>query len=179
MKKNTIIIAIVAIILIIIIVIWAQNKKGEEVTQGQAENEAVENVNNSTGTTATNSIPTDPEKTIRTKTLELGQKMKLISTTSADYNNQLQLQYGTYVTPSLLAEWKANPKLALAMDDPKMIPQRIEITSITQKGDTMYIVKGDVIVQSVDAPNPISTYSVTLTFENQRGEWLITKVVKS
>ena len=178
MNKNTIIVAVLAIIIIIAIVIWGKKNNDVEMVNENGQEQSSTINNNNTTVSNNNTVMTEPELTIRKRAIEVGQKMKLVSTLAGDFKSQVQSQYGTYVTPALLAVWKAEPAKALARTDAKISPDHIEITSVTKKSATMYTVNGMVIEVGPDSPNPVSMYPVTLTFENDRGVWLITGVTK-
>jgi hypothetical protein len=173
MQRNTII-AVVIIIIIGVIIVWSQ-KKDDVVIPEQAQESSN---NNKVANNTVNGTPVEPEAAVRTKVIELGQKMKMVSTTAADFKNQVQLQYGAYVTPSLLETWKTNPTLALAKNNAKLSPDRIEIVSVTKVDANTYKVEGTVVEVGLAGATAGSTYPVTLTVKNDRGSWLVTAVVK-
>jgi hypothetical protein len=174
MKKN-IIIAIIAILIIWAIVHFTQ-KKNDTADMANGNNQQVSGENNTS--TGNSSVPTESEKTISSKVLEFGKNIKLVSTQAGDYKNQVQLQYGMYVAPDLLAKWKADPKLALAKDVSDPLPDRIEIANMTKVNDQKYVVDGSLIEVGVASPKPVGYYPVMITVENERGVWLITGVTK-
>lgn len=178
MNKNTIIIAIVAIIIIGVIVMWGQKNKEVGVQKISEQEQQVIDTNNKTNTTKSGTPISESEEVVRTKLLSLGEKMDLVYTKAADFKNQVQVQYATYLTPTLIKDWQSNPDQALAKTSIDTYPDRIEIQSITKKSDVMYVAQATVIEVDLQSSQVVSAYPITVTFENKLGEWYITKVVK-
>jgi hypothetical protein len=181
MTKSTII-AIVLGVIVIGAIIFSTRKNDEIVAPNINDQGQISDINNNINNNSNggnNVVFSETETAIRMKVVEFGQKLKNVNTLAADYKNQVQSQYGTYVTPDLLAKWKATPSLALARTASSPWPDRIEIVKVTKTNDTTYKIEGNVIEVSVDQPVlPVVMYPVTITVQQDRGVWLITAVTK-
>ena len=118
---------------------------------------------------------------IRTQVTEFGRTLKNVSLLMppSDIATQLQVQYGKYLTPELLAQWQADPTQALGRSVSSPWPERIDIVSITKQEDNSYAVQGDVIeVANGNTLEPVAVYPVTLTLRSVADTWLIAQVQK-
>lgn len=105
-----------------------------------------------------------------------GGALKMVSLTAPTEiaAKSIEEQYAQYVTPELLAAWKADPQSAPGRRVSSPWPDRIEITEITPSGKGEYTVSGkivEVINTGVFAKNP-----VTLQVTKQDNRWLISGV---
>ncbi|MES2930725.1 MAG: hypothetical protein V4665_02995 [Patescibacteria group bacterium] len=178
MTRNAIITIILAVIVIGAILIWS-NKKDVVDLEKTNDQGQVTDINNNVSNNNGSTVLSESESAVRTKVIEFGQKLKNVSILAADYQNQVQVQYGSYVSPSLIADWKADSKLALGRSTSSPWPDRIEITKVTKKNDTTYTVEGNVIEVTMDKQaTPTAMYGVTLTVQKLNGAWYINAVTK-
>lgn len=121
---------------------------------------------------------TDAE--VRALVVDFGSKLKNVSLLATSSASQIETQYGIYLTPSLLADWKAHTDHAIGRQTSSPWPDRIEVVSVSPVGDNVYKAEGNVIeITSADTPNePAAVYPVTLTLQKDGDTWHINSVVK-
>jgi type II secretory pathway pseudopilin PulG len=182
MTKNTIISIILVIIVLAAIIFSVTRKSNQDVNVNSDSQEQNSDINSNINNSQTDNkgvVFGETETAVRMKVVEFGRKLKNVSILAADYKNQLQTQYGAYVTPALLMKWKADSSLALGRTTSSPWPDRIEIVSVTKQNETTYKVEGNVIEVNADQPvAAVAVYPVTITVQLDRGVWLITNVVK-
>lgn len=116
---------------------------------------------------------------IRSRITEFGDRMKSVSLLlpSDELGKAFDMEYGGYVAPELLAEWKASPELALGRSVSSPWPKSIYVASVTPRGAGLYQVEGSVIeVASQDGgEQPAATYPVVFIVEKSElnNDWQI------
>jgi hypothetical protein len=127
-------------------------------------------------------LSVETDTSIRNMVKEFGGHLKNVSLLSTStVGAQLESEYGTYLSASLLTQWKANPFLAIGRNVSSPWPERIEVVSVSPVGNNTYTVEANVIeLTSADKPmEPAAVYPVTLTVvEESTGVWKITAVSK-
>jgi hypothetical protein len=112
-----------------------------------------------------------------------GANLKMVSLTAEPglIASSMDSYYKPYVTPQLLAKWKANPTIAPGKRTSSPYPEKIEITSVTQLSKKQYEVVGtvaEVVTGSNGALTPVETYTLKLKLKYDDGIWLISDVQK-
>ncbi len=119
---------------------------------------------------------------VRELVTQFGNKLKNTSLLQPkeSLKTQLQEQYGSYLTPELLAKWQTNPQIALGRQTSSPWPDHIEITAVIQQESNIYKVEGNVIeITSADKPGEFTaSYPITLTIKETTSGWRISEVVK-
>jgi hypothetical protein len=126
-------------------------------------------------------ISAETDTQIRTYIVEFGTHLKNVSLLSTStLSEQLNSEYGAYLSADLLLAWQRNPSLALGRNVSSPWPDRIEVVRVSPSGDNMVTVEGNVIeITNADTPlAPAAVYPVTLTVTQVNGEWRITEVQK-
>lgn len=111
---------------------------------------------------------------IRSVVTALGAHMKNVSLLSPTAANDMQAQYGPYVTPELLAQWQADPAAAPGRATSSPWPDRIEITDVSYK-EVSATVRGNVVeVANSDVPGAFaSMHPVSIGLEKRGNAWLV------
>ena len=129
--------------------------------------------------TATSSPINDPSVSAIVE--QFGGSLKQVSllAPAADVDLAMDAAYGPYLTPELLAAWKANPDAALGRTTSSPWPDRITVAS-TDVRDPSATVEGAVIevAQGSDGVAIVGTYPVTLQLEHRASGWRIAAVQK-
>lgn len=107
-----------------------------------------------------------------------GANLKMVSLLAPekDLIDAFDRQYKPFITPELLAEWKADPTKAIGRSTSSPYPDKIEIASVNKVSKKSYVVTGNVIEVANATKGTVTTvsvYPVTLTFTNVDGTWLI------
>lgn len=127
-------------------------------------------------------ISAETDMAIRTMVVEFGSKLKNISLLMSpqDVASQMDTHYGAYVVPELLTTWKTVPAQAIGRSTSSPWPDRIEVVSVSPRGNSQFVVEGNVIeVTSADTPlQPAAVYPVTLVVESRNGTWMIVGLEK-
>lgn len=110
-----------------------------------------------------------------------GGALKMVSLTAPTEiaAKSIEEQYAQYITPELLAAWKADPQSAPGRRVSSPWPDRIEIKEITPSGKGEYTVSGEIIeITSVEMQSggAAAKYPVTLQVTKQDNRWLISAV---
>jgi hypothetical protein len=119
-------------------------------------------------------VSNNEDTAIRSVVTALGAHMKEVSLLSPTAAADMQVQYGSYVTPELLAQWQARPAEAPGRQTSSPWPDRIEITDVSYK-EVSATVRGNVVeVANSDVPGAFaSMYPVTIGLEKRGNAWLI------
>jgi len=132
------------------------------------------------GSVSSGKLSPETDAEVRAFVVDFGSRLKNVSLLATSSASQIETQYGTYLTPTLLADWKAHTDHALGRQTSSPWPDRIEVVSVSPRGDNLYVVEGNVIeITSADAPNaPAAVYPVTVTLQKDADAWHINSVVK-
>lgn len=127
-------------------------------------------------------ISTEVDQAIRARVVLFGEVLQNVTLLMPpeDVARQMAEHYGPYLTPELLAKWQLDPAQAIGRKVSSPWPDRIEVVTVSPRGDNTYIVEGNVIeVTSADTPlQPAGVYPVTLLVEERNGEWLISDLTQ-
>ncbi len=91
----------------------------------------------------------------------------------------MQEQYGSYLSPTLLSRWQADPEKALGRLTSSPWPDRIEVKSTQAASAETYEVKGEIIeVTSVEKQSggAAAKRPISLSVKRYDGRWLIDSV---
>lgn len=125
-------------------------------------------------------ISNETDTAIKSAVVAFGAHLKNVSLLASNASAQIESEYGPYLSAELLAKWKAKPADALGRQTSSPWPDRIEVVTVSPRGDNTYAVEGNVIeVTSANAPNEAAAvYPVSLTVSEISGEWRITSASK-
>lgn len=114
---------------------------------------------------------------VRAAVTAFGQRLKNVSVLapSSELSTALEESYSAYVSPELLAAWKADPGQALGRKTSNPSPEEIDVDFITMASDGSYTVEGSVI-ETTSTGEQASASPIALRVERRGGSWLITKV---
>jgi hypothetical protein len=112
-----------------------------------------------------------------------GANLKMVSLLADkdDVAASMDIHYKPFVTPELLAEWKADPTLAPGRQTSSPFPDKIEVASVSKINSRTYKVTGNVLEVAngtKGSTQVVSVYPITLTYKNFDGTWLITELEK-
>ena len=132
----------------------------------------------STSTPATTTPALTPEETaVSAAVTAFGTKEQLVSLLAPNASTTIASQYGSYVVPSLLTSWEADPQSAPGRVVSSPWPDHITIGSITQTA-TGYEVTGTLVLMSsnsVEHGGNDGTDPLKIDLVNQNGKWLISR----
>lgn len=94
--------------------------------------------------TETPHTPSDTAQ-IRLLVERFGHRLSQVSLLSPDASEEIEREYGIFVTPSLLAEWKEEPAHALGRLTSSPWPDRIEVTDIKPDEGGTFLVHGSIV----------------------------------
>lgn len=97
---------------------------------------------------------------------------------SAELSRQMDEAYAPYLTPELLAAWKADPDKAIGRTTSSPWPDHIDIGTVSRNVDDTYTVLGIVVEVASGSDAPVATYPVALTFVQRDGKWRIQDATK-
>jgi hypothetical protein len=123
----------------------------------------------------------DPAQVRMTVTAFGDQLQKMPLTAPPDLITKgMDLYYGMYVHPDLLAQWKADPLNAPGRLTSSPWPDRIDITSMTKNKDGTYTVDGDIVEVAHGATTTETVRSIPVRFTLAMGPdgWQITGYTK-
>jgi len=112
--------------------------------------------------------------------LMFGEAMDQVSLLAppAEFANSLDDAYAPFLTPELLAAWKADPSRAIGRETSSPWPDRIEVGTVSKNFDDTYTALGSVVEIASDSSGPAAIYPVALTLVERDGEWRIQDVTK-
>ncbi|HET8581179.1 MAG TPA: hypothetical protein VFL98_01785 [Candidatus Paceibacterota bacterium] len=115
---------------------------------------------------------------IRALVENFGQELKFVSLLSPTAGTDMETRYAAYVSPDLLASWKADPEHAFGRLTSSPWPEGIVVTGMQKTADDTYTVTGDILdVTSAEiTENAAMARPVTLTVKAVDGHWQITAV---
>ncbi len=126
---------------------------------------------------------TNQDDSVRSAVVSLiegfGKKLQTVSLLAPEaiLKENLQKNYGGFVSPNLLAEWERDLQKAPGRVSSSPWPDRIEILSTEKLSDSAYEVKGEIIeMTSVEMVQGgfAAKRPITLTVESIENHWLIT-----
>ena len=122
------------------------------------------------------------DSAIRQVVTGFGTKLQMVSlfAPEAERRAALELNYGPYVAPELIALWVPESEESIGRYTSSPWPERIDVVEVKSKGDT-FVVEGNVIeVANADTGTTTvaGVYPVTLTLEQRDGAWMITGAEK-
>ena len=112
--------------------------------------------------------------------LQFGEAMRQVSllAPAAEYESSLDSAYAKFLTPELLAAWKADSSSAIGRETSSPWPDRIEVGTVSKNFDETYTVLGSVVEIAQGSDAPAAIYPVALTLIEEGGEWLIQDVTR-
>ncbi|HYF80040.1 MAG TPA: hypothetical protein VD973_23260 [Symbiobacteriaceae bacterium] len=124
--------------------------------------------------------PADEKAAVTTLVEQFGQRLQAVSLSdpSDRVKQSMQTQYGDLVSPELLAQWQANPRVAPGRLTSSPWPDRIDVRSV-EHVRAGYRVTGEVIeVTSVEKVKggAAAKRPITLEVEKINDRWVITAV---
>jgi hypothetical protein len=116
---------------------------------------------------------------VRETVEHFGSEMQQVSllAPAGDVRAAMEADYGSLVSPELLAQWEADPADAPGRLTSSPWPDHIDIDAVTAQADGTYVVQGSVVEMTsneVEHGGEADEYPVTLTLANQNGAWVIT-----
>jgi hypothetical protein len=92
----------------------------------------------------------------------------------------MDLYYGEFVHPDLLAKWKADPLNAPGRLTSSPVPDRIDITGIAKNADGTYTVNAGIVevANGASGPETVDTIPVRFTLTKGPDGWQITDYQK-
>ncbi|MES2006674.1 MAG: hypothetical protein V4436_01035 [Patescibacteria group bacterium] len=132
------------------------------------------------GSVSSGKISAETDAEIRATIVAFGSKLKNVSLLSPTASAEMESEYSVYLTPALLAQWKADPTKALGRQTSSPWPDRIEVVSVSPRGDNVYIAESNIIeIANADTPGtPAAVYPATLTLQKDGDIWHINGVAK-
>jgi hypothetical protein len=121
-------------------------------------------------------LPTAPahtagdEAATRATVTAFGAQLQNVSPLAANVSTELSARYGNYVTPTLLASWKADPAIAPGRKVSSPWPDHIQIENVAQQGEG-YIVTGGIVFMTKTGLAGVTPVVLQVVPEN--GTWLI------
>ena len=112
-----------------------------------------------------------------------GGKIKSVSLSAPEdvFNDSLKVNYGEFVSLTLLMKWQKDPTNAPGRVLSSPWPERIDIVSVEKLSDTEYVVNGNIIEVTSDELKQgvaAATYSIILNIKKIEGKWLIDDLTK-
>lgn len=120
----------------------------------------------------------DEDQEVTSLVESFGHRLQLVSLLSPTAAQDIQTQYGPYVSPALLELWSNTPKKAPGRMVSSPWPDRIELASIVKVTSDKYTVTGNIVeITSEEVTNAgtANVIPVRLTVEKSNGQWLITE----
>jgi hypothetical protein len=116
---------------------------------------------------------------VRDTVERFGTEMQQVSLLAppADVRAAMEADYGSLVSPTLLAQWEADSANAPGRLTSSPWPDHIDIDAVTAQADGTYVVQGSVVEMTsneVEHGGEADEYPVSLTLANQDGAWVIT-----
>lgn len=126
------------------------------------------------------SVSNAEDTAVRAFVTAFGNTFKNVSLLADDASTQIATQYGAYIAPDLLQTWQNHHETAPGRQTSSPWPDRIEVVSVTEKGNGFFVVEGNVIeITSADAPNePAAIYPVSMNVEKKGDSYVITTFTK-
>lgn len=111
------------------------------------------------------------EGDVRTVVSGFGNQLNTVSLLSPTASSDIQTAYGSYVAPSLLAEWTADPSSAPGRTTSSPWPDHIEVTSVEKRDDGTYMARGSIVL--LTSTGNAGTIPVQLTVAATEGGYRI------
>lgn len=126
---------------------------------------------------------TDDLQTASTTVNGFGNQLRMVSLLALPevFSQSLDQYYGAYLTPELLADWKANPSNALGRPTSSPWPEGIDIISVdADTGGTITVLGNirEVANTAEGGTEVVVIHPVALTLEKNGSVWLIREVSK-
>ena len=117
---------------------------------------------------------------VREVVVRFGETLDMVSLAAEgdELARQMDASYAEYLTPELLAAWKADPSLAIGRQTSSPSPDRIDIGTIARNVDETYTALGTVIETQEGDAAPVAIYPVALTLVMRDGTWRIQDATK-
>jgi hypothetical protein len=116
-----------------------------------------------------------------TQTVEgFGKKLQAVSLQSPNVSEEMTREYSQYVSPDLLGSWVSDPAHAPGRTVSSPWPDRIEISSVSQTSNGLYVVQGEIVeITSVElvSGGAANTIPVRITVQWNGGRWQIVSLV--
>jgi hypothetical protein len=116
---------------------------------------------------------------VRAVVADVGSKMKDVSLLAPDAGAQIAAQYGSDITPELLAQWQADPMGAPGRQTSSPWPERIEVVEVTQEGDRATAEANIIEVANGQAGTEVAAVQpATFMLQKRAGQWLVSGMQK-
>jgi hypothetical protein len=129
------------------------------------------------------SVSNEADSAVRATVKEFGAALKSVSLQAppATIPPLMDEHYGRFVTPELLAMWKANPETAPGRMVSSPWPDRIEVAFVNEVNEMEYNVEGNIIEVTSDSAlrgEIAAVQPVELTLKKINNEWRIADLEK-
>jgi hypothetical protein len=122
----------------------------------------------------------EDERSIRMVVGDFGHALKKVSLLDeAGVAQTIQKEYGSYLEPSLIADWQKNPQAALGRMTSSPWPERIDIDSLLRINENLYQVEGSIVEVTNEgggigeSPAETGRRSATFLVARNQNEWRI------
>lgn len=126
---------------------------------------------------------TDNQAIVKNVVVSFGKVLKNVSLLAPKeiFVQDIQTNYGNFLTPELLVAWKNDPTTALGKTTSSPWPDHIDVSKVTEVTATQYTVQGNIIEMTsneVEHGGNAGEEAIDLIVQQVANQWLISKVTR-